>query len=436
MMKLLQDRIDPEELLKRYFAQVYYVDIAQGRIQEIITSAQNEAPSQDYEVWLNTQLADLYPFDRQQIYARLQLVEICSYLKQYEALALPIPAQSQEYHLHITFYDQTHSALLFLVHFPETSLHVLTIQKQKQKLEQQCQFLVDHLVESFLQTNVRTGECRLLHADNDMQPHMTFVEQVKWWADNLIVPEERERYLQEYDFTNLMHTLHEHNGQFASTYNGIINQSRRCISVVSALYRDTAGEQEEYVLSYAQDITTQVEQLNRNKKLIQFSQQLLNMSQTEAVTGLYNRAAGEKYIDEFLQQSSCTGTMLLIDLDKFKNVNDSFGHAIGDKVLQYLASAMKETFRADDILCRWGGDEFLAFLGNVCDENLIIMRIKQLQDKMQCCLVAGKTLSVTLSIGVATTKTSMQRELLFQQCDKALYAVKRQGRNNYQIYTI
>lgn len=114
------------------------------------------------------------------------------------------------------------------------------------------------------------------------------------------------------------------------------------------------------------------------------------MSQTEAVTGLYNRAAGEKYIDEFLQQSSCTGTMLLMDVDKFKNVNDRFGHAVGDKVLQYLASAMKATFRADDILCRWGGDEFLAFLCNTCDENLIASRIKQLQDKMQSCQKTGQ----------------------------------------------
>lgn len=193
--------------------------------------------------------------------------------------------------------------------------------------------------------------------------------------------------------------------------------------------------EEEYIFSYVQDITQLKIQETKNKQLIDISQELLTLSQIDPLTELYNRIAGEKQICEYLQTKSkyALGAVLIVDIDHFKKFNDQYGHPTGDSVLKYLASTMKKVFRSNDVLCRWGGDEFVVFMPDIPDLALVEDHIEKLQKEM--CNYKRKhiPLPITLSIGGVIFKRSNSLASLYEEADQYLYQVKSVGRADYHI---
>lgn len=296
-------------------------------------------------------------------------------------------------------------------------------------------FLVSKTCENFMEVDLQTGLVLLVRSDETLQPQQTYQQQIDWIANHVISPEEREEYLQDFQLDNLLDTLRKNNDYSCSIYSIIRNGQKYYYSIVNALYKDPASHEEKYIYSYAQDVTSYQEQEERNRQLVDISQQLINLSQTEAVTGLYNRAAFEKTIEEHLLQESLRlpGTLLLIDVDNFKNFNDSYGHIVGDAVLKYLSRVMRDVFRSDDILCRWGGDEFIIFMRNVTETRNIASRIERLRSKMYHCEQEGIPIPITVSLGVAIAQQGESFRNLFLRCDKALYHIKESGRDGYFI---
>jgi diguanylate cyclase len=161
---------------------------------------------------------------------------------------------------------------------------------------------------------------------------------------------------------------------------------------------------------------------------------------TDILTGLPNRRA----IDEFLRASqiSAMGTgsplsVLLIDIDRFKQFNDNFGHGVGDQVLRLLASALRERLREHDLPARYGGEELIAVLPGadltVCEA--VAERIRRSVSECRITRRAtGELLpGITVSIGVAQFRPGESTAQLIERCDNALYLAKRSGRN--QIVT-
>jgi diguanylate cyclase len=161
---------------------------------------------------------------------------------------------------------------------------------------------------------------------------------------------------------------------------------------------------------------------------------------TDILTGLPNRRA----IDEFLRASqiSAMGTgsplsVLLIDIDRFKQFNDNFGHGVGDQVLRLLASALRERLREQDLPARYGGEELIAVLPGadltVCEA--VAERIRRSVSECRITRRAtGELLpGITVSIGVAQFRPGESTAQLIERCDNALYLAKRSGRN--QIVT-
>ena len=128
----------------------------------------------------------------------------------------------------------------------------------------------------------------------------------------------------------------------------------------------------------------------------------------------------------FASSSYC---FLLLDIDYFKSVNDRFGHLAGDSVLQYMGSSMRKSFRSGDVLCRWGGDEFVIFLRGVRSREIVRERLDALRVRLLDCRAGEEPLSVTLSIGGAFGNGPSSLADLYSKADKALYQVKQQGRN-------
>jgi len=128
---------------------------------------------------------------------------------------------------------------------------------------------------------------------------------------------------------------------------------------------------------------------------------------------------------------------MFLDLDQFKEVNDTLGHAVGDDLLQNVVKRLLFCLRELDTIARWGGDEFVLLLPQICcreDASEIAARlIAALQPEFS---LQGHRLSVTASIGIALyPEDGTDNRTLLQNADTALYQAKKSGRNNYQYYS-
>ncbi len=127
-------------------------------------------------------------------------------------------------------------------------------------------------------------------------------------------------------------------------------------------------------------------------------------------------------------------SVLLIDVDHFKSINDTHGHDIGDRVLQALGRTIPATLRDVDLLFRMGGEEFLAILPDTSLNNAVIAA-KRIQESINGMVVAAndRLLSVTVSQGLAEVQRHEEVESLLKRADQALYAAKKNGRNTFYM---
>ena len=151
------------------------------------------------------------------------------------------------------------------------------------------------------------------------------------------------------------------------------------------------------------------------------------------LTKVFNRGAFEEEVTRHMlnRDSNNTGTLLLIDMDHFKDINDHFGHTVGDTLLRKTSDILMSTFRRKDLIGRFGGGEFLVFLKNVTNRTVISRRIGELQAALAD--VDGR--EITCSIGVVEVhweEFSYDRSL--RRADMAMYRSKEHGRNTYCYY--
>ena len=168
--------------------------------------------------------------------------------------------------------------------------------------------------------------------------------------------------------------------------------------------------------------------LEENRKS---QERLSHEASHDALTGLFNRGAYD-----LLMESTDTEHMALIivDVDYFKGINDTYGHAVGDKVLKRVAELLKHSFRSVDILCRIGGDEFVVVMTRVNGSmsKLVRSKIERINDLLQH--PKDGLPPVSLSVGVAFSDRENPQGDIFRDADTALYQVKEAGRNGCKIY--
>ena len=175
-----------------------------------------------------------------------------------------------------------------------------------------------------------------------------------------------------------------------------------------------------------------------NLTLGRYQRRLEQMATTDKLTGTLSRQVFQVTFDHALLQArrqQQVTSLLLMDIDHFKQVNDQFGHEVGDMVLRRVAQEISITLRASDILCRWGGEEFVAVLAD-CDGlacAAIGNKIREAVAAMQF-EVNGVHFSVTLSAGAAEYHDN-EASLVMNRADKALYRAKGEGRNRVVLAT-
>ncbi len=181
-------------------------------------------------------------------------------------------------------------------------------------------------------------------------------------------------------------------------------------------------------------------QLDESKKEMQLLRQDLaqahQTAKTDALTGLFNRGTFDQQLDELIKthkQNDCELCLLILDLDHFKQVNDTFGHQVGDNVLRYTANLMKKHIAEHHCAARYGGEEMAIIM-----PNTPFSKAMEIAEKIRSSLALhplkrkggnesiGK---VTVSIGVSGFRINDSTESLIERADKAMYRAKNNGRN-------
>jgi diguanylate cyclase (GGDEF)-like protein len=163
----------------------------------------------------------------------------------------------------------------------------------------------------------------------------------------------------------------------------------------------------------------------------------IELAERDALTGLYNRRRASELLELFARQAARGQRIALavVDIDHFKRVNDTHGHAAGDLVLQRFASEASATLRDGDILARWGGEEFLLLLptGDVDSALGVAQRMRERTVAMAVTLPQGGTVAFTVSIGVAVLQKGEAASRAIERADAALYRAKANGRNCVEV---
>jgi diguanylate cyclase (GGDEF)-like protein/PAS domain S-box-containing protein len=158
----------------------------------------------------------------------------------------------------------------------------------------------------------------------------------------------------------------------------------------------------------------------------------------DALTGLGNRRYAELSADSALREAEAEGGgagVLMIDIDRFKDVNDTYGHASGDRVLRMVGWTLANAVRRNDAAARWGGEEFLVVCPRIGREALaeVAERVRALVERSWIALEDGRRISVTVSVGAALARARDNFSSLAARADEMLYASKAAGRNRVTI---
>lgn len=190
----------------------------------------------------------------------------------------------------------------------------------------------------------------------------------------------------------------------------------------------------------ANDFSRTMRQLEAEKRaLLESHAQIQVLAQRDALTGLPNRALARERLAFLLQQAHRSDGMvavLFLDLDNFKTVNDSLGHAAGDHLLCQVAETLRACVRASDTVARVSGDEFLILLGDLRDEDAIVAVVAKVTHLLgRPFVLDGVEVLVTASLGIAVSpRDGDTPDVLLKNADMAMYQAKDAGRNTFCFF--
>ncbi|WP_163878442.1 PleD family two-component system response regulator [Rhizobium laguerreae] len=181
---------------------------------------------------------------------------------------------------------------------------------------------------------------------------------------------------------------------------------------------------------------TQIRRKRYNDRLRASVKQTIELAVTDPLTGLYNRRYLDNHLNVLFNRSMARGrplSVLITDIDRFKHVNDTYGHDGGDEVLREFSSRVRSTIRGADLACRYGGEEFVVVMPDTSPEiaAAVAERLRAAIENAPFMLKhSGEALNVTASFGIASRITSvLTPDQLMKQADLALYEAKNTGRN-------
>jgi len=230
-------------------------------------------------------------------------------------------------------------------------------------------------------------------------------------------------------------------GEFFNTKgkNRFMNYTFTAISIsespkVSSKIEDELKEEPDKELMRFRALVSLVNSIT--KELKEANKKLERLAERDPLTGLYNRRKMKEILESELRKSERYGTVfcvLMIDVDNFKQINDTYGHDEGDRVLVSISRCLEEILRDTDVVSRWGGEEFLVLMPETNKEGGITVaeKIRNHIQSEVCCEI-GKNVSV--SIGVTAYREGDSMDDILRRADQAMYEAKRKGKNTVVAY--
>ena len=233
-------------------------------------------------------------------------------------------------------------------------------------------------------------------------------------------------YLEPLDIVSMLHAPIFYHGDVV----GVV-----CHEQVG-LKREWSSQEQEFASTISKSVSLSLE-VERRREI---EKQLEHQAYHDALTNLPNRSLFLDRLDQAIKQAHRTHNklaVLFMDLDNFKEINDSLGHAAGDQVLAYIANKLRDNLREIDTIARLGGDEFTLIINSIEDvkqiNGLALNLVNVLQESMA---IGDNELYITSSIGISIYPDDGETpETLLRNADTAMYKAKDEGRNSYQFYT-
>ncbi|MBI3874200.1 MAG: sensor domain-containing diguanylate cyclase [Arcobacter sp.] len=195
----------------------------------------------------------------------------------------------------------------------------------------------------------------------------------------------------------------------------------------------TTKHSQEELIKVNKDIENRI--VSRTKSLEEIQQQLLEQINRDSMTGLFNRRyfneIGENLLS-IMKQTNTDMTIIMLDIDNFKNINDTYGHSSGDDVIYNIATILKESTRNSDICVRFGGEEFVIVLPNTSLENgvKIAEKMRKNIEQNEISMGADKKINYTISLGISmVSPKDKSLEIALKKADVLLYKAKKDGKN-------
>ncbi len=244
---------------------------------------------------------------------------------------------------------------------------------------------------------------------------------------SLSVPDLNPRFRKEEDWSTFWEEL-KRRGSITFEGQNTSKQGRVFPAEVTANYLEFDGQ--EYSFAFVRNIT--------ERKVAE--ERIRSLAYNDALTGLPNRTLLRDRLTKALagaRRQKGKVALLFLDLDRFKDINDSLGHSVGDLLLQEVAERLKRFAREQDTVARLGGDEFLIMLTHVKDVSDAAVATERLMDAMTPeFVVQGHSLHVSCSVGISIfPEHGADAETLIKDADAAMYSAKENGRNNFRFFT-
>ena len=241
-------------------------------------------------------------------------------------------------------------------------------------------------------------------------------------------PEEQQTFLSFTDFQNIRNKVKQDGYAY---YECRLRETKDGDFIYSAI--TILPVEDDYYLYCVMNIDSRIKQTVLEEE----NKYLLKKSERDSLTSLLNRTATEEAIDFYLRkgtpESHCA--MMVLDIDNFKAINDTYGHLQGDELLIGISDILLKYTRKGDVVGRFGGDEFIVFLTDTQNDEVVISKVHDFATDIR--ELSGKfnfDLPVSVSFGVTLTANKNNTfEEMFHQADKALYMAKRSGKDRYAI---
>lgn len=259
---------------------------------------------------------------------------------------------------------------------------------------------------------------------NELIDQISYSQLIEEFIYKVVHPEDRKHYLEVMQRDNFLESFKNGINQLSCEFRRIVEQNKMVWMQLSIyLFRDP-------ITNHVIGLLT-IQNINEKK---QQEWLLLRDSSIDQLTHVYNRRMAESLIRGCLAQIMPQewSAFIILDIDNFKQINDQHGHHAGDQALMQLSDCLNHFFRHDDVVGRFGGDEFIIFLPNVTDKTCVTERINKLFLQIQ--ENTADKLPLSCSAGIALFQGESTYELLFLKADRALYQAKSTGKGQFTFY--